>query len=85
MLAFSKHRDLREFEDRLRDAPEATAELMSEILAGTLRRFPSAGQAGKAGQGGENSKRDACRRFSDASMRVLARLIPTALDTNPSS
>lgn len=33
MLAFSKHHDLRALDERLRDAPEVTAELMSEILA----------------------------------------------------
>jgi hypothetical protein len=44
MLAFSKHRDPCELADRLRDAPEVTAELMSEILAETRRRFPSVGR-----------------------------------------
>src|SRR6267378_2673458 len=47
MLAFSKHRDPCELDDRLRDAPEVTAELMSEILAKTCRRFPSVGRKGK--------------------------------------
>jgi hypothetical protein len=47
MLAFSKHHDLRELDDRLRDAPEVTAELMSEILAEARRRVPSAGRTGK--------------------------------------
>src|ERR1700716_1940195 len=47
MLAFSKHRDPCELDDRLRDAPEVTAELMSEILAKTCRRFPSLGRTGK--------------------------------------
>jgi hypothetical protein len=44
MLAFAKTRDLREFDDRLRDAPEVTVELMSEILAETRRRLPSVGR-----------------------------------------
>jgi hypothetical protein len=44
MLAFAKTRDLREFDDRLRDAPEVTVELMSEILAETCRRLPSVGR-----------------------------------------
>jgi hypothetical protein len=48
MLAFSKHHDLRELDDQLRDAPEVTAELMSEILAEARRRLPSAGRTGKA-------------------------------------
>jgi hypothetical protein len=47
MLAFSKNRDLREFDDRLRDAPEVTAGLFSEILAETRRRLPSVGRDGK--------------------------------------
>src|SRR3981189_368804 len=47
MLAFSKHRDPCELDDRLRDAPEVTAELMSEILAETRRRCPSGGRKGK--------------------------------------
>jgi hypothetical protein len=44
MLALSRNHDLREFDDRLRDAPEVTAELMSEILAETRRRSPSVGR-----------------------------------------
>jgi hypothetical protein len=48
MLAFSTHRDPCELDDRLRDAPEVTAELMSEILAETRRRSPSVGRDGKA-------------------------------------
>jgi hypothetical protein len=48
MLAFSKNRDLREIDDRLRDAPEVTAGLMSEILAEIRRRSPSVGRGGKA-------------------------------------
>jgi hypothetical protein len=44
MLAFAKTRDLREFDDRLRDAPDVTVELMSEILAETRRRLPSVGR-----------------------------------------
>src|SRR3954468_17492888 len=40
MSAFSKHHDLPGFDDRLRDASEVTAELMSEIVAETSQRFP---------------------------------------------
>ena len=36
------------FDDRLRDAPEVTAELMSEILAETCRGSPSVGRRGKS-------------------------------------
>jgi hypothetical protein len=48
MLALSKRHDLRELDDQLRDAPEVTAGLMSEILAETRRRLPpSVGRTGK--------------------------------------
>jgi hypothetical protein len=47
MLAISTNHDLREFDERLRDAPEVTAGLMSEILAENSRRFPSVGRTGK--------------------------------------
>jgi hypothetical protein len=47
MLAISTNHDLREFDERLRDAPEVTAGLMSEIIANTCRRFPSLGRIGK--------------------------------------
>ena len=41
MLALSKHHDLRALDERLRDAPEVTAELVSDILA-EIRRPLSA-------------------------------------------
>jgi hypothetical protein len=44
MLALSKHHDHRELDVRLRDAPEATAELMWDVITETRRRFPSVGQ-----------------------------------------
>ena len=47
MLAFSEHRDPAELDDRLRDAHAVTAELISEVIGETCRRFPSAGQAEK--------------------------------------
>ncbi len=43
MLALSEHHDPGELNDRLRDAPAATAALMSEVIAQTCRRFPSMG------------------------------------------
>jgi len=43
MLALSEHHDPGELNDRLRDAPAATAALMSEVIAHTCRRFPSMG------------------------------------------
>ena len=47
MLALSEHHDPGELNDRLRDAPAATAALISEIIGETCRRFPSMGQTGK--------------------------------------
>jgi hypothetical protein len=47
MLALSEHHDPGELNDRLRDAPAATAALMSEVISQTCRRFPSMGQTEK--------------------------------------
>ena len=47
MLALSSVHDLRSFEDRLRDAPAATAGLMLELIGETCRRFPSVGRSEK--------------------------------------
>src|SRR5258708_3395236 len=47
MLLPSEHPDARELGDRLRDADGVTAELMSEIIGATCRRFPSLGQTEK--------------------------------------
>src|SRR5712672_4528731 len=47
MLALSEHHEPGELNDRLRDAPAATAALMSEVISQTCRRFPSMGQSEK--------------------------------------
>src|SRR5229473_6900375 len=47
MLVLSEHHDPGELNDRLRDAPAATAGLMSEVISQTCRRFPSMGQTEK--------------------------------------
>jgi hypothetical protein len=47
MLALSTVHDLHHLDERLRDAPVATAGLISEVIGETCRRFPSAGQTGK--------------------------------------
>ena len=47
MLHLTEHRDSGELIDRLRNAPEANATLMTEIIATACRRFPSSGQAEK--------------------------------------
>jgi hypothetical protein len=47
MLAPSEDHDPGKFSDRLRDAPVATAALISEIISETCRRFPSMGQTEK--------------------------------------
>jgi hypothetical protein len=47
MPLLSEAHDSRELNDRLRDAPAVTAELMSEVIGETCRRFPSVGQTEK--------------------------------------
>jgi hypothetical protein len=47
MTLLSQHHDPGELGDRLREAHAVTAELMSEIIGGVCRRFPSLGQTGK--------------------------------------
>jgi hypothetical protein len=47
MPLFSEHHDPGELNDRLRDAHAATADLMSQVIGETCRRFPSAGQTEK--------------------------------------
>lgn len=48
MSQLSEHSPSVEPGDRLRDAHAITAELMSEIIHDTCRRFPSLGQTGKS-------------------------------------
>src|SRR5882724_8661534 len=48
MSLLSKHHDFVLLSDRLHGADAVTAELMSEIVGQTCRRFPSTGQTGKA-------------------------------------
>jgi hypothetical protein len=47
MLALSETHASRDLNERLRDAHAVTAELMSEIVGETCRRYPSMGQTGK--------------------------------------
>src|ERR1700694_4586655 len=47
MPLLSEHHDPCELIDRLRDAHAVTADLMSEIIGETCRRFPSVGQTEK--------------------------------------
>jgi hypothetical protein len=47
MSAYSELHDPRELSDRLRNAHSVTAELISEVIGETCRRFPSMGQTGK--------------------------------------
>jgi hypothetical protein len=47
MSLFSETHDSREVNDRLRDAHAVTAELISEVIGETCRRFPSVGQTEK--------------------------------------
>jgi hypothetical protein len=48
MLHPTEHRDASELVDRLRNASEANATLMMEIIGTVCRRFPSAGRSEKA-------------------------------------
>jgi hypothetical protein len=47
MLHPTEHRDPGELVDRLGNAPEANATLMSEVIGSACRRFPSPGQSEK--------------------------------------
>lgn len=47
MLQATEYRDASKLVDRLRNAPEADAALMAEIIDTVYRRFPSAGQSEK--------------------------------------
>jgi hypothetical protein len=47
MLLHSAHHDSGAVSDRLRDADIVSAELMSQVIEATCRRFPSIGQTGK--------------------------------------
>jgi hypothetical protein len=47
MPLLSERQEPRELNDRLRDAPAATAGLLADIIGETCRRFPSIGQPGK--------------------------------------
>ena len=47
MLALSEHHDPAAIHDRLREAHAVTAELLSDLIGETCRRFPSVGQSEK--------------------------------------
>ena len=47
LFSFSEHHGPEAFADRLRNAEAVTTVLMSEIIKGVCRRFPSAGQSAK--------------------------------------
>jgi hypothetical protein len=47
MPLFSEHTDPGALNDRIRDANAATAELVTEVIGATCRRFPSLGQTEK--------------------------------------
>src|SRR3981081_2388788 len=47
MPLLSAYRDPGELNDRLHDANAVTAELLSKVIGGTCRRFPSVGRTGK--------------------------------------
>ena len=47
MSALTRVHDLNDLDDRLRNAPAITVDLISEVTGESCRRFRSAGQAGK--------------------------------------
>lgn len=47
MSTLSKIHDLSDLDDRLRDAPAVSVDLISEVIGEVCRRFPSVGQTGK--------------------------------------
>ena len=47
ILALSERHDVSDLSNRLRDAHALTEALLSEVIAATCRRFPSAGQTAK--------------------------------------
>jgi hypothetical protein len=47
MLLLSEHHDPGAVSDRLHEADVVTADLMSQVIEATCRRFPSIGQSGK--------------------------------------
>src|ERR1700722_4125628 len=47
MLLLSEHHDPGSVSDRLHEADVVTADLMSQVIEATCRRFPSIGQSGK--------------------------------------
>jgi hypothetical protein len=73
MLAFSKHHDLPELDDRLRDASEVTAELLSEILVETYQRFPSLRRTAKAARVERFIESDA---WTDAALAMIDLELP---------
>jgi hypothetical protein len=62
-----------ELSDRLRDAHAVTAELMSELIGETCRRFPSLGQADKTAR---IERLIASRAWTDAALALIDLELP---------
>src|ERR1700730_6542937 len=73
MLLLSEHRDPIELSDRLREAHAVTAELISEVIGTTCRRFPSGGQTEKSVRIGRLVELGA---WTDAALALIALELP---------
>ena len=73
MFTLPKHHDPSDLHDRLRDANAVTAELMSEIIGETCRRFPSVGPSEKTAR---LERMIATRAWIDAALVLIDLELP---------
>lgn len=73
MLALSQVHDLGDLDQRLRDAPAATAGLISEIIGEACQRFRPAGQTGKTTRVERLIETGA---WTDAALALIERELP---------
>jgi hypothetical protein len=73
MPLLSKIHDSNDFSDRLRDAHAVTAELMSDVIAETCRRFPSVGQTDKTAR---IERLIASKAWTDAALTLIDLELP---------
>jgi hypothetical protein len=73
MLQPKEHRDASEVIDRLRNASEANATLMTEIIDTACRRFPSSGQSEKTARVEQLIRSEA---WTDAALELIDLELP---------
>jgi hypothetical protein len=73
MPLLSEHHDPAELNDRLHDAHAVTAELMSEVIGKTCRRFPSVGQTEKTAR---IERLIQCCAWTDATLALIDLELP---------